>query len=66
MSDTNIKREIVFDAPQEADGGYAAEALGEDVFTQADTWEALRANVREAVEAYGFDQPGKPSPSASA
>ena len=43
-----------------------AEALGEDVFTQADTWEALRANVREAVEAYGFDQPGKPSPSASA
>jgi len=35
--------------------------LGEDIFTQADTWEDLRANVREAVEAYGFDQPGKPS-----
>ena len=56
-----MKREIVFDVTQEADGGYTAEALGEDIFTQADTWEDLRANVREAVEAYGFDQPGKPS-----
>lgn len=58
---TNMKREIVFSVMQEADGGYTAEALGEDIFTQADTWEDLRANVREAVEAYGFDQPEKPS-----
>lgn len=54
-------REIVFDVTQEADGGYTAEALGDDIFTQADTWADLRANVREAVEAYGFDQPDKPS-----
>jgi hypothetical protein len=46
---------------QEADGGYAAEALGEDIFTQADTWDDSRANGREAVAAYGLGQPDKPS-----
>lgn len=48
-------KEIVFEVAQEADGGYTAEALGESIFTQADTWEELRANVREAVEAFYFD-----------
>ena len=60
-----MKREIVFNVTQEADGGYIAEALGEDIFTQADTWEDLRTNIREAVEAYGFDQP-RNHPSVSA
>jgi len=52
--------EIVFSITQETDGGYVAECLSHDIFTQADTWEELRANVREAVSAYFFDQP-KPS-----
>jgi hypothetical protein len=52
--------EIVFEVAQEADGGFTAEALGESIFTQADTWEELRANVQEAVEAYYFDRQ-KPS-----
>ena len=56
-----MKNEIIFNVTQDADGGYTAEALGEDIFTQADTWEELRANVREAVAAYTFDQPEKPS-----
>jgi len=56
-----MKNEIIFDVTQDNDGGYTAEALGEDIFTQADTWEELRANVREAVAAYTFDQPEKPS-----
>ncbi len=50
-------REIVFDVTQEQDGGYTAEAIGESIFTQADTWEELRANAQEAVEAFFFDQP---------
>ena len=41
----------------ESDGGFVAEALGESVITQADTWDELRANVREAVTAFYFDQP---------
>lgn len=47
--------ELVFDVTQEADGGYVAECLSEDIFTQGETWEALRANVVEATRAYYFD-----------
>ena len=50
--------ELVFSVTQEADGGFVAECLSHDIFTQADNWEALRANVREAVSAFFFDQPG--------
>jgi predicted RNase H-like HicB family nuclease len=49
--------EIVFSITQEADGGFVAECLSQDIFTQGDTWEELRANVKEAVSAYFFDQP---------
>jgi len=49
-------KEIVFEVTQEEDGGYVAEALGESIFTQADSWEELRGNVREAVSAFYFDR----------
>ena len=52
--------ELVFEVTQEADGGFVAECLSHDIFTQADTWEDLRRNAQEAVAAYFFDQP-KPS-----
>ena len=52
--------EIVFTVTQEGDGGYVAECLSHDIFSQGNTWEELRANVREAVSAFFFDQP-KPS-----
>jgi predicted RNase H-like HicB family nuclease len=53
--------ELVFEVTQEGDGGFVAEALGEGVITQADTWDELRINVREAVAAYFFDRtpPGR-------
>jgi predicted RNase H-like HicB family nuclease len=44
--------ELVFEVTQEADGGFVAEALGENIVTEGDTWEQLRLNVKEAVEAY--------------
>jgi hypothetical protein len=49
-------KEIVFEMTQEIDGGYVAEALGESIIMGADSWEKLRANVREAVRAFYFDQ----------
>jgi predicted RNase H-like HicB family nuclease len=49
--------EIVFSATQEADGGFVAECLSHDIFTQGDSWETLRANVQEVVRAFFFDQP---------
>ncbi|HUI07185.1 MAG TPA: 2-phospho-L-lactate guanylyltransferase [Verrucomicrobiae bacterium] len=48
--------EIVFDVTQEADGGFVAQCLSEDIVTQADQWDELRHNVREAVDAYFFDR----------
>lgn len=47
--------ELVFEVTQEADGGYCAESLTAEIFTQGDTWEAIRQNVQEAVRAYYFD-----------
>ncbi|HEY3321027.1 MAG TPA: 2-phospho-L-lactate guanylyltransferase [Planctomycetota bacterium] len=49
--------EVVFSITQEEDGGFVAECLSHDIYTQGDTWEQLRANVREAVAAYFFDSP---------
>jgi predicted RNase H-like HicB family nuclease len=46
--------EIIFEVTQEADGGFVAECLTESIFTQADSWEELRANVKEAVAAFLF------------
>ena len=48
--------EIVFAVTQESDGGYVAECLSHDIFTQGDTWDELRANVQEAAATYFFDQ----------
>ena len=47
--------EIVFDVVKEQDGGFVADCLNEDIITQGDSWEELRNNVREAVNAFFFD-----------
>jgi hypothetical protein len=49
--------ELVFEVVQEADGGYCAECLTENIFTEADTWDDLRKNVMEATAAFCFDRP---------
>jgi len=49
--------ELVFEVSQEQDGGFVAECLNQDIITEADSWEALRRNIREAVEAFYFDAP---------
>jgi len=48
-------QELVFEVVQEADGGFCAECLTENIFTQADSWDELRSNVVEAVNAFFFD-----------
>jgi hypothetical protein len=49
--------ELVFEVTQESDGGFIAEALGENIVTEAETWEELRTNVLDAVDAYYFEEP---------
>lgn len=47
--------EIVFLVEESPEGGYTARAVGQSIFTEADTLTALRANVREAVECHFED-----------
>jgi hypothetical protein len=48
--------ELIFEIVQEPDGGYCAECLTENIFSQGDSWDELRQNVREAVTAFFFDK----------
>jgi predicted RNase H-like HicB family nuclease len=57
MFSDSSRMEIVFSVALESDGGYVAECLSHDIFTQGNTWDELRQNVREAVAAFFFDQP---------
>jgi hypothetical protein len=47
---------LVQDAPE---GGFTAQALGVSIFTQADTWDELQQQVRDAVACH-FDPAEKP------
>ena len=48
--------DLIFEVAQEADGGFVAECLTEGIYSQGDSWDELRDNVREAVTAYYFDR----------
>ena len=41
--------ELIFEVRDADEGGFHARALGHAIFTQADTWEELRANAVEAT-----------------
>jgi predicted RNase H-like HicB family nuclease len=61
MEQAALMNGIVFEVSQESDGGFVAECLTEGIFTQADNWEELRRNVKEAVSAYYFDRTKQPA-----
>jgi hypothetical protein len=52
--------EITFSVQKTPDGGYEARDLGYSIFTQADTIDELKLNVRDAVRCH-FDE-GKAPP----
>jgi hypothetical protein len=41
--------ELIFEIRDAEEGGFDARALGHAIFTQAESWDELRANVLEAV-----------------
>ena len=47
--------EIIFLVEEADEGGYTARAVNESIFTEADTLDDLRRNVREAVECHFED-----------
>ena len=52
--------QLIFDVRDAGEGGYCARALGHGIFTEAETWEELRANVLEAAALHFEDGPVHP------
>ena len=51
--------EIIFLVEEADEGGYIARALGESIFTEADSLEELHEQVRDAVRCH-FDEGEQP------
>ena len=51
--------EIIFIVEDSPEGGYAARALGESIFTEADDLDSLRDQVRDAVHCH-FEEENTP------
>ena len=52
--DERPMNEIIFLITDAPEGGYCARALGESIFTEAETLDELRGNIRDAVACH-FD-----------
>ena len=50
----NLGSELIFLVEEAPEGGYSARALGESIFTEADTLGELHESVRDAVRCH-FD-----------
>ncbi len=50
-----MKNEIIFIIEESLDGGYEAHALGASIFTEAETVDDLKKNIKEAVACH-FDE----------
>ena len=51
--------EIFFLVEEALEGGYTAKAIGESIFTEADSMDELKVNIREAVHCH-FDDDNLP------
>ena len=47
-----MAREVIFLIEEAPEGGLTAKALGHSIFTEADTWDELRASIRDAVNCH--------------
>ncbi|MGI8582802.1 MAG: hypothetical protein ACR2KX_11415 [Chitinophagaceae bacterium] len=54
-----MMNEIIFLIEEALEGGYTAKAIGESIFTEADTMDEIKVNIKEAVECH-FDEGKKP------
>jgi hypothetical protein len=52
--------ELIFEVRDTEEGGYCARALGHAIFTEAETWEELRANVLETTSLHFEHGPAHP------
>ena len=54
-----MAREVLFLVEDAPEGGYVARSLGYSIFAEADTWQALKDDVRDAVQCH-FDEGERP------
>jgi len=47
-----MMNEVFFLIEEALEGGYTAKAIGEAIFTEGDTLDELKANIREAVQCH--------------
>jgi hypothetical protein len=52
--------EVIFEVREADEGGFTARALGYSIFTEAETWDELRNNVREVTALHFEDEAEKP------
>lgn len=52
--------ELIFEVRDAEEGGYWARALGHAIFTEGETWDELRSNVREAISLHFEDTQPRP------
>lgn len=48
--------ELIFIVEEALEGGFTARALGASIFTEADDWNELQANIRDAVRCHFDDR----------
>ena len=56
---TMSSSEIIFLVEESPEGGYEAKALGESIFTEAESMDELRTMVRDAVRCH-FEEDERP------
>ena len=54
-----MAKEVVFEVREAEEGGYYAAAVGYDIITQGDSWEALKLMAQDAVLCH-FDDDAMP------
>jgi predicted RNase H-like HicB family nuclease len=56
----NSMKEIIFLVEEEPEEGYIAKAIGESIFTQADSLQELRELIKDAVHCHYPDEQSRP------
>jgi len=50
-----VKQEMIFMVEEDPEGGFTAKALGYSIFTEADTLDELKKNIKNAMSCH-FDK----------
>jgi hypothetical protein len=58
--EAQVHKEIIFLVEESPEGGYEARALGYAIFTEADSFEELKIQVRDAVRCH-FEEEDRPT-----